>query len=175
MFISIDIFKKVTVLTNEVWTKKNEEEFNDEYSRHFVNDNFIWKLNYLTQAPEEEDDDKTPVVPVLNAYKLYFNDNVNIELDITDDAKVVEAHVHNLESRVTLVYKGKASYTFQLKPAKSLVEPSKWAIEHLGLDQKFVADLKFSQNRLSAEGSGHGEDEDKKAVNVKIDLVPLAE
>ena len=120
----------------------------------------------------EEDDENTPVVPVLNAYKLYFGDNQK-KLEITDDANVVEAHVHNLGKRVTLVYKGKASYTFQLKPAKSLVEPSKWFIEHLG--QKFVSDLKFSQNRLSAEGSGHGEDEDKKALDVKIDLVPLAE
>ena len=120
----------------------------------------------------EEDDENTPVVPVLNAYKLYFGDNQK-KLEITDDANVVEAHVHNLGKRVTLVYKGKASYTFQLKPAKSLVEPSKWFIEHLDLN--YVADLKFSQNRLSAEGSGHGEDEDKKALDVKIDLVPLAE
>ena len=52
-------------------------------------------------------------MPTLKNYKLTFGVNKNLE--ITEKIKVVEAYLH--KDRVTLVYMGLASYTFNLKKA----------------------------------------------------------
>ena len=54
-----------------------------------------------------------PRMPTLTDYKLKYG--VNKNLKIAEEAKVVEAFIHNDEKRLTLLYHGLGSYTFLLK------------------------------------------------------------
>ena len=58
------------------------------------------------------------------AYKLTFGKNKN--LAFTESTKVVSAHTHNSGKRVTLLYHGLGSFTFELKKAISLLQKSSW-------------------------------------------------
>lgn len=112
----------------------------------------------------QERDLKAPAVPTLNAYRLTFG--ANKDLEITEKQKVVETHVHNGGQRVTLIYKGLGAFTFNLKKAKSLVEASAWGGEFRG--RSFRAQLAFSPREPLIEGKGT--DEDDTPVSVRINL-----
>ena len=102
-FVAIDSFKKVTVLTNEIWNEINRDEYQalkdadpDNFTRHWEYDNFVWQLSYNSSPPQEELIGrflKAPEVPTLHAYKLTFG--INKKLEITQKVKLVEAHLHN--------------------------------------------------------------------------------
>ena len=179
VFIEIDKQKNVMVLTNEIWNEIDKEDYEnlrqhdkwdvDEFSRHRDHDNHIWKVSYLSSPPEEELDirlTEAPAVPTLDSWKLTFGQNNNLE--ITENVKVVEAHLHNNGQRVTLIYKDLGSFTFNFKRAKSLVEPNFWHIHHLS--RIFQAQLKFHTNRRLAEGKAV--DDDETQVSIKIDMWP---
>lgn len=102
-FISIDKSNNILVLTNEIWTEKDYEDYQrrkdenpDDFCRHWDFDSYIWKLKYHTDAIESElgnRENKAPIVPTLNSYKLTFGNNKDLE--ITNDVKIVEAYTHN--------------------------------------------------------------------------------
>lgn len=56
-FISVDSSKKVTVLTNEIWTEIKHDDYErrkdaeDDFSRHWDFDDYVWKVRYLTSPP----------------------------------------------------------------------------------------------------------------------------
>ena len=55
---------------------------------------------------------RAPTIKTINSYKLTFG--MNKTLEITERAKVVEAMMHNDSKRVTLLYRGLATFTFDL-------------------------------------------------------------
>ena len=112
----------------------------------------------------DERENQAPNVPTLNCYKLTFG--VNKKLEITEKIKVVEAYAHNSGNRVTLIYKGLGSYTFNLKKAKSLIVPSPWFCKFNG--REFTVDLKFRPKKSLA--IGECKDENDKDVKVKLNL-----
>ena len=65
-------------------------------------------------------------MPSMLDYKCNFG--VNKDFKITKQAKVVEAYMHNNDSRLTLIYHGLGSYTFKLKQSLPLEEPSDWLV-----------------------------------------------
>ena len=181
VFIGIDLFKKVTVLTNEIWIEIDSDEFEQQkleseqsgqqqFSRHHEYDNYVWKVNYMSIPPEEELVERrqqAPEVPTQDSWKLTFGANKTLE--ITDEVKVVEAYMHNSGQRFTLVYKNLGSFTFVFKNAKSLLESSAWHIKYD--NRSYRPNLKFNKNRLHVDGSGKNEDDDSN-ITVKIDLRP---
>ena len=74
--------------------------------------------------------------------------------------------MHNYGDRVTVIYSGLGAYTFNLKKAKSLFEPSDWMCEYKG--QSFHVPLRFSNSRDLISGSCQVED--KGTVDVSIAL-----
>ena len=85
---------------------------------------------------------------LLNSYKLTFGNNKDLE--ITENVKVVEAYKHSKgnANRITLIYKGLGSVTFQQKKGTSLLEPNEWRGKHK--DRDFHVKLQFSNDRLTA-------------------------
>ena len=71
-------------------------------------------MNY-SKSPEEINNraEIAPKTPSLIDYKLKFG--VNKNLKIAEEAKVVEAYIHNDNKRLTLLYHGLGSYTFSLR------------------------------------------------------------
>ena len=77
----------------------------------------------MSSPPEEELENRSleaPAVPTVDSWKLNFG--VNNNLEITENAKVLEAYLHNNRERFTLVYKDLGSFTFSFKNAKNLVD-----------------------------------------------------
>ena len=94
-----------------------------------------------------------PALPVLREYRVETGKNKNLEM--SDSYKVVSAHVHNKQSRVTLIYEGLGSLTFQLKKAISLTNYSQWHGTYK--DESFKCQLKFAKKGLLALGDGTNE------------------
>ena len=108
-----------------------KEDEGDAFTRHEDHDNYIWKIRYGATADPDQLEvrrEQAPSVPTLKNYKLTFGVNKNLE--ITEDVKVVEAYMH--KDRVTLLYKGLASYTFVLKAAQSMIIASNWFVKGFG-------------------------------------------
>ena len=108
----------VYFLTNEVWTKCTQDEYeqqqanNSEYTRHSKYKNFIQKCKF-GQAPFlkiEDDLEVKAVLPEGRDYKLMLDKLNNLEK--TESIKIISAHVHAKRQRVTLVYSGIGAYTF---------------------------------------------------------------
>ena len=74
-------------------------------------------------------------MPSINDFTLKFGHNK--DLRITEEAKVVEAFMHNDNERLTLIYKGLGSYTFKMNPSKPLVEPSDWLVMRNQTNRQF--------------------------------------
>lgn len=71
-----------------------------------------------------------------------------------------------MEKRVTLVYKGLGSFTFDLRTAKQLIEPGDWGGKFE--KRKFHATMRL--NLLNNQIEGEGKDEDNKNVSVAVKL-----
>jgi len=65
-------------------------------------------------------------------------------MKLIKNSKVVESRIHNEEQRVTLLYKGVGSFTFEFKESKSLRTENRW--QGVYKKQKFYVDLKFDGN-----------------------------
>ena len=161
------------MLTNEIWTEITKDEYEmkvekeEDFCRHWDYANWIWKASYNAQFnPNEisERANKAPSIPTQNSYRLGFGHNKKLE--ITESVKVVEAHLHNMGKRVTLVYKGLGSFTFDLLTAKQLIEPGDWGGKFE--KRKFHATLRL--NLLNNQIEGEGKDEDNKNVSVAVKL-----
>ena len=63
-------------------------------------------------------------MPTVLDYKLCFG--VNKDFRITEGAKLVEAFMHNEMKRVTLIYHGLGSYTFNLILSSPLTVANDW-------------------------------------------------
>ena len=107
IFVNInqELTTKVTIITNEMWSSYSQQSYdemkaklysNDTFSiRHREYDSYMIKLKYGDPAEKElvmNQEDKT---------KLNFLNND--KLDITKNAKVLEAYSHNGD-RLTLLY-----------------------------------------------------------------------
>lgn len=101
----------------------------------------------------------------LASYRLKFGNNKNLE--ITESQKVVEAHLHNKGNRVTLIYKGLGSFTFNLKKAKSIVEPSTWNGVYLDV-RDYKVQLGYDPKTHIIEGKGVDENEIPVTVSVAL-------
>ena len=58
------------------------------------------------------DEERAPRLTYIKSYWMYFGDNR--DLSIATKSKVFEAHIHNDEKRVTLIFPGTCSFTFEL-------------------------------------------------------------
>lgn len=148
-----------------MWTKIGEEEHEQkkkdkpDFTRHSNYKSYIIRISFGTYPTEQELEerlDKAPETPAINNYKLNFGQSTNLEF--SENTKLVEAHMsqHATKSRVTLLYKGLAAFTFQLREAKKLQEASDWFGTYTdpssNLLYEFHVNLKFSFDRLSASG-----------------------
>ena len=122
------------LLTNEVWERGSEEKLLEmaqkEESRHEKYDSWVWKMRF--NAPSSDDVDsfqemqqRLPEQTVAQKYKLTFGKNKNLAM--TENYKVVSAHLHSEGKRVTLLYNQLGSFTFEFETAKSLDQRSLWA------------------------------------------------
>lgn len=101
-FIDIDKYRRVRVLTCEIWTEISREQYDEEkgkrdkFSRHEDYDDYVWRIAYKTY-PERwaEREEQAPQVKKLNSYKLSFGKNKDLE--ITENVKLVEAYFHKSE------------------------------------------------------------------------------
>ena len=123
--------------------------------------------------------EQAPSVQTLNSYKLTFG--LNKDLEITEKVKVFTGLLHSDNhsvvskrgERLTLVYKGLASYTFQLRRAKLLTVPNNWFFN--GFGQELKIPLRFYPKKYNKDGStllakaeGTGKDDNDKDVNVTL-------
>lgn len=197
-FIDIDKQRRVSVLTNEIWTEENtnmernfgvigdggdDEILNDDkeenlQSRHEKHDNYVWKVKFGTSVDpdklRENKDGRALPVNTVNSYKLTFG--LNKDLTITEHVKFVEAFSHNKGQRVTLLYKGLGSFTFQMKKAKSIAHKSHWFAKiddyefSTSLKFKYHVNKKYGQQGTVCVATGGGKDENDKPVQVKIEM-----
>ena len=72
----------------------------------------------------EERDWPAPLAVVETNYKLHFGLNKN--LSATQGCKLVEARMHNNDRRVTLLYPGLGSFTFEMSQDMPLTQKSEW-------------------------------------------------
>ena len=67
--------------------------------------------------------------PALHSIVDYFMDfGVNKDFKIVENAKIVDAHLHDNQSRLTVIYHGVAAFTFKLLESKSLTTMSTWEV-----------------------------------------------
>ena len=92
---------------------------------------------------------------------MTFGTNKNLSVAIK--SKVVEAHLHNNDERVTLVYLGVGAFTFELGNAKPLNKFALW--EGTYKSKKFSCNVIFTGDGKKIEGSG--KDEDGKNLKIK--------
>lgn len=101
----------------------------ETFSRFKEFSSTIMEIKYMQQpnALEEDEDDEevdtmwerqAPKTQTVNNYKLSFGKNKNQE--ITASSKVIEAYMHNKNTRVTLLYRGLGTFTFRLVESKPL-------------------------------------------------------
>ena len=109
---------------------------------------------------------------------------MNRDLEITEKVKVISGLIHlddhfvewRRSERLTLVYKGLASYTFQIEKAKLLTVPNIWFFS--GFSQELKILLRFhpkthdkkSGTVLYANAEGTGKDDADKEVSVWLAL-----
>ena len=84
------------------------------------------KIKYGKQADKE--------TIMINAEKIKLNFETNSKLDITKNAKVVEAYSHNTD-RMTLLYQNLGSFTFARNKQKNISEPQSWKVVYVHGDE----------------------------------------
>ena len=190
-FIHIDKNNKVSVLTNEIWTVLDKEAYETEvveageenFTRHDEYDNYFWKIRYQTNPDMDQLDleyrqERAPQVQTASNFKLTFG--LNKDLEITEKAKVVDTILHSDEENksqlVTLLYEGLASYTFQLRKAKSLTVPTKWLFNgfkhELKIPLRFQPKKHYKNGNIQhfAQASGVAKDDNDTDVDVRLEL-----
>ena len=87
---------------------------------------------------------KAPLIPIRSSYELNFGQNKSFE--IAKATKVVEAFMHNEGKRVTVLFRGRGAWTFDIKPAKPYKSPAKWdgiiRGKHIALEVSFEINKK---------------------------------
>lgn len=114
---------EVTFITNEVWykaSKKDVEGYNkpDSTSRYLDYKNLINVLHW-GMAPGAADvafESRREKAPSYELKDSYVIDYAKFQNENIERYKVIEAHLHG--DRVTLLYSGLGSYTFQLKKSR---------------------------------------------------------
>ena len=194
-FISIDKFRRVYLLTNEIWTEenessqkedgeaeddaKNEDQQEERVSRHEKYDNYIWRINYGTSIDPDSyesmgNQSSAIAVQTVNSYKLNFGKNKDLE--ITESVKLVDAYFHNKGERISLLYKGLGSFTFEMKKAKSVFHQTEWFAKiddmefSAKLQFKYKINKKYGQQSTVCRATGKGKDENEKMIDIKIEM-----
>ena len=86
-------------------------------------------------------------------------------MKLIKNSKIVESRIHNEGQRVTLLYKGTGSFTFEFKKSKSLATKNKW--QGVYKKQKFYVDLAFNNNHAKGKGRNEQDEEVKVEINLK--------
>ena len=151
---------KVFYLTNGAWLKWTAENVNS-YGASERHSEFKSALNEVQWGDNPslgsliDRKNQAPILPASKFYKLSFGQNEN--LSITSASKVVEAHLHNSNKRLTLVYHGTCAFTFDLKDAVPMTQPAQWegSFEE---KSKFATSIRFKFGEKGAstfEGKGY--------------------
>ena len=100
IFIGLNEKLKAIFLTNQIWRKKNKQEYFEWVetgeSRHAAFADYIEFVDYNTHPSAEQFENSLESVPdtaMTNVFKLTFGDNKNLE--ITENVKIIEAYRHN--------------------------------------------------------------------------------
>ena len=186
-FVKMTSKPRAMVLSNRIWTKLDEREYNDlvesdqDFSRfeHFASG--VIEVDYM-QSPimeglfdtEPLSRKSAPRVVTHSAYKLKFGLNKN--LCLTEGCKVVEAHMHavdkgpdtklQVDRGLTLVYPGLGAFTFALHEGRSLTEKGDWLVQFD--KQEFRLPIQF--NAIKNTASGEGLDEHEKRVTLHLGI-----
>ena len=125
--ILVDVIDEheVIYITSEAWTKAERQEllfYNnaDSQSLHADYKSLINVIHWgITPTTENLDvDSRNAKVPEFVLKRSYYINFGKYQSEEIERYKVVEAHLHN-DSRVTVIYCGLGSYTFQLKAARN--------------------------------------------------------
>ena len=139
----------------------------EDFSRHESFSNYAMFVRYGLTAFEGGKDKAEPI-PYSNKAKLTFGKNLN--LDITKNVKIVEAHRHN-KDRLTLIYQDLGAFTFKLRKPKGLHEVNLWHGEHN--NKEFRVKLQLTRNKEDGRLqtlSGQGKDESDDPMSMTIYL-----
>lgn len=79
---------------------------------------------------------------------------------MTEKCNIVEARMHNLNKRVTLLYPGLCSFTFILSEPMPLTEKSEWSFKYKH-QNSFSMQIAFDPNKPEAWGCGFNEHQNK--------------
>ena len=143
--------KIVYLLTNELWYKINEEQFEQlkkdaeqipggkfsvyegVYDTETYHLRARMKVQEMrknaspTQASLEDKRQSAPEAPSIIDYNIEFGQNK--DFTITDNVKVVEAFFHDSMQRLTLLFHGLCSYTFRLRKSYPMTVMSSWLVD----------------------------------------------
>ena len=128
-------------ITNEIWWTKNREEIRKEinldsdWTRFEDWSSYIAVLKFGNSPSEtllepERRKQMSPFIATKDSYEIDFGGNKTFEL--TKDNKVVEAFMHNDRKRVTVVYRDRGAFTFELLKKKSFRQIAKYYAEFNG-------------------------------------------
>lgn len=184
--------KIVYLLTNELWYKVDEDEFEQlkkdaqqipggkfsVYEGVYDTDTYhlrarmkvqeMRKNSSPTQDSILEKEKKAPEAPSIIDYNLQFGQNK--DFTITDNVKVVEAFFHDSMKRLTLLFHGLCSYTFSLRKSSPLTQMSSWLVDPQSENQsQYRINMRFEKGGLKAVGNGTDDKERPLTVELKVE------
>lgn len=104
-----------------------------------------------------------PQIPLKASYKLFFGDKSN-----EDQTKgIVEPHSHNECTRVTIIYRNHASFTFELKKGTALERKATYNV-NIGKKEGSRALISFEEKGKKFSGTGKDHNNKDFKINGSI-------
>ena len=165
----------MTFVTNRIWevTKKKYKQLNKKnkhFSRHKDFSSYIKRIIFGAKTIEDNPvfTNSAPAQPCLSEYRINFGKNKNFM--ITAPFKVMTSHMHSNDRRITMVYQGLGSYTFELREATPLTKYTLWSGSYRGCH--FTCKMRINEQTMQI--TGKGKDDNGNEIRVKqCQLAPI--